>query len=207
MSETKPVIYVVDDDPAVRHAVAFLVASVGYACEPCTSAQDFLARLDDERPACVVLDVRLPGVSGLELQAELIRRRSTVGIIFMSGHGDIPKAVRAVRLGALDFLEKPCDDQLLLDRMSEALAASAAAIADRRRRSDLERRLATLTEREREVLALVVAGKTSKAIALDLDISVKTVENHRHNLMTKAGATSVAQLVAWAAEPDGGWTG
>lgn len=207
MSETKPIIYVVDDDPAVRDAVAFLVASVGYAYDTCTSAQEFLARLDETRPACVVLDVRLPGMSGLELQGELIRRGSTVGVIFMSGHGDIPKAVRAVRLGAFDFLEKPCDDQILLDRIGEALAASAEAIEERRRRSDLEKRLGALTEREREVLALVVAGKTSKAIALDLDISVKTVENHRHNLMAKAGATSVAQLIAWASDPSGGRTG
>ena len=207
MSEKPPIIYVVDDDPAVRDAVAFLVASLGYAYETCTSAPEFLARLDDERPGCVVLDVRLPGMSGLELQGELIRRGSPVGIIFVSGHGDIPKAVRAVRLGAFDFLEKPFDDQLLLDRIGEALKASARAIDERRRKSDLDRRLGRLTEREREVLALVVAGKTSKAIALDLDISVKTVENHRHNLMTKAGAGSIAQLIAWAAEPDGGGNG
>jgi FixJ family two-component response regulator len=201
VSDETPIIYVVDDDPDVRDAVAFLVASLGYAYATCTSAKDFLERLDDERPACVVLDVRLPGMSGLELQAELIRRGSPVGIIFVSGHGDIPKAVRAIRLGALDFLEKPFDDQLLLDRIGEALKASAEAIAVRRRKGDLERRLGRLTDREREVLALVVAGKTSKAIALDLDISVKTVENHRHNLMTKAGATSVAQLIAWATPP------
>ncbi|MDK9695532.1 MAG: response regulator [Siculibacillus sp.] len=201
MSDGSPIIFVVDDDPAVRDSVAFLVSSLGYAHETCTSAKEFLARLDDDRPTCVVLDVRLPGISGLELQAELIRRGSTVGIIFISGHGDIPKAVRAVRMGALDFLEKPFDDQLLLDRIGEALAASREAIAERRRKGDLERRLGRLTERERQVLALVVAGKTSKAIALDLDISVKTVENHRHNLMTKAGATSVAQLIAWASEP------
>ena len=203
MPEMPPIIYIVDDDPAVRDSVAFLVASLGYAYATCLSAADFLERLDDERPACVVLDVRLPGMSGLELQAELIRRGSPVGIIFVSGHGDIPKAVRAIRLGALDFLEKPFDDQLLLDRIGEALKVSATALAERRRKSDLERRLGCLTDREREVLALVVAGKTSKAIANDLDISVKTVENHRHNLMTKAGANSVAQLIAWASEPSG----
>ena len=201
MSDKPPIIHIVDDDPAVRDSVAFLVSSLGYAHDTCTSAHEFLARLDDDRPTCVVLDVRLPGMSGLELQSELIRRGSTAGIIFVSGHGDIPKAVRAVRLGALDFLEKPFDDQMLLDRIGEALEASARAIAERRRKGDLERRLGRLTEREREVLALVVAGKTSKAIALDLDISVKTVENHRHNLMAKAGATSVAQLIAWASEP------
>jgi FixJ family two-component response regulator len=204
VSETAPTIYIVDDDPAVRDSVAFLVSSVGYRWVACTSALAFLDVLDDESPACVVLDVRLPGLSGLELQTELMRRGSSVGVIFVSGHGDIPKAVRAMRHGALDFLEKPFDDQVLLDRIGEALAASAETIRRRSRQTTLERRLSCLTEREREVLALVIAGKTSKAIALDLDISVKTVENHRHNLMTKAGATSVAQLIAWASEPPPG---
>ncbi|MCE1236883.1 MAG: response regulator [Hyphomicrobiales bacterium] len=201
MSDDAPIIWVVDDDPAVRDSVGFLVASLGYAYETCTSAREFLERLDDARPCCVVLDVRLPGLSGLELQGELLRRGSTVGIVFVSGHGDIPKAVRAVRLGAFDFLEKPFDDQILLDRVGEALEASREAIAERRRRGLLERRLAALTEREREVLARVVAGKTSKAIALELDISAKTVENHRANLMAKAGVNSVAQLIAWASDP------
>jgi len=204
VSETAPTIYIVDDDPAVRDSVAFLVSSVGYRWVACTSALAFLDVLDDESPACVVLDVRLPGLSGLELQTELMRRGSSVGVIFVSGHGDIPKAVRAMRHGALDFLEKPFDDQVLLDRIGEALAASAETIRRRSRQTTLERRLSCLTEREREVLALVIAGKTSKAIALDLDISVKTVENHRHNLMAKAGATSVAQLIAWASEPPPG---
>ncbi|MER2605797.1 MAG: response regulator [Siculibacillus sp.] len=203
MSDVAPIIWVVDDDPAVRDSVGFLVSSLGYAYETCTSAREFLERLDDTRPCCVVLDVRLPGLSGLELQGELLRRGSSVGIIFVSGHGDIPKAVRAVRLGAFDFLEKPFDDQVLLDRIGEALEASREAIALRRRRSTLERRLANLTEREREVLTLVAAGKTSKAIALELDISAKTVENHRANLMAKAGVNSVAQLIAWATDSTG----
>jgi FixJ family two-component response regulator len=200
VSDPTPIIYIVDDDPAVRDSVGFLVSSLGYHYASCTSAQEFLGRLDDTRPCCVVLDVRLPGLSGLELQGELLRRGSSVGIIFISGHGDIPKAVRAMRHGALDFLEKPFDDQVLLDRIGEALTASAETLARRQRQGDLERRLSCLTEREREVLALVIAGKTSKGIALDLDISVKTVENHRHNLMTKAGATSVAQLIGWATD-------
>lgn len=200
MSDSTPIIYIVDDDPAVRDSVGFLVSSLGYHYDSCTSALEFLDRLDDDRPCCVVLDVRLPGLSGLELQGELLRRGSSVGIIFVSGHGDIPKAVRAMRHGALDFLEKPFDDQILLDRIGEALAASAETLARRRRQGNLERRLSCLTEREREVLSLVIAGKTSKGIALDLDISVKTVENHRHNLMAKAGATSVAQLIGWASD-------
>jgi FixJ family two-component response regulator len=200
MSEARPIIYIVDDDPAVRDSVGFLVSSVGYEFVACASGQELLANLDDRRPSCVVLDVRLPGVSGLELQRELQKRETPATIIFITGHGDIPKAVRAMRYGAIDFLEKPFDDQLLLDRIGDALAESASALASRARKARLERRLSGLTEREREVMALIIAGKTSKAIAAELDISVKTVENHRHNLMTKADVGSVAQLIAWATE-------
>ncbi len=203
MSETGPIVYIVDDDPAVRDAVAFLVGSVGYSHRLCDSAAELLRAMDDTRPTCLVLDVRLPGLSGLELQRELLARECSARIVFVSGHGDIPKAVRAIRLGAIDFLEKPFDDQALLDRIEEALAASAEALQRRESRQKLDRKLSGLTERERDVLRLVIAGKTSKAIALELGISVKTVENHRHNIMTKADAASVAQLIAWATEPDG----
>ncbi len=200
MSERAPIIYVIDDDPAVRDAVGFLVSSVGYDYLACASGAELLARFDNGRPSCIVLDVRLPGVSGLEIQRELQRRKAPAGVVFITGHGDVPKAVRAMRHGAIDFLEKPFDDQVLLDRISDALAASSAALAKLGRRETLERKLGALTEREREVLSLVIAGKTSKAIAADLDISIKTVENHRHNLMTKAGVSSVAQLIAWATD-------
>lgn len=197
MSELSPIIYI-----GVRDAVAFLVISVGYNARSCASAQELLGALDETRPACLVLDVRLPGLSGLELQRALSERRSVARIIFISGHGDIPKAVRAIRLGAVDFLEKPFDDQVLLDRISEALAASASDLRRRAGQQRQERKLSGLTDREREVLKLVIAGKTSKAIALKLDISVKTVENHRHNIMAKADVTSVAQLIAWASDPE-----
>ncbi|MDI9850082.1 response regulator [Rhodoblastus sp. 17X3] len=207
MSEASPIIYIVDDDPAVRDAMAFLVGSVGYSHRLCASAQELLRALDDSRPSCLVLDVRLPGLSGLELQRDLAERRSPARIVFVSGHGDIPKAVRAIQLGAVDFLEKPFDDQLLLDRIGEALAASAEELRRRASRASLERRLSGLTERERDVLRLVILGKTSKVIASALDISVKTVENHRHNIMTKAGVASVAQLIAWATEADGSASG
>ena len=201
MSNQTPNIYIVDDDPDVRHSVGFLVSSVGYAFQSCGSAHEFLRILDESRPCCVVLDVRLPGLSGLELQAELQRRGSACSVIFISGHADVQKAVRAMRGGALDFMEKPFDDQILLDRIEEGLSISAETINRRQRQTDLNRRLQTLTEREREVLALVIAGRTNKAIATALNIAVKTVENHRHNLMTKAGATSLAHLIAWASEP------
>ena len=192
------IVYVVDDDPAVRDAVGFLVSSVGYDYRSCASGAELLDRLDDTRPACIVLDVRLPGVSGLEIQRELQNRNTSAGVIFITGHGDVPKAVRAMRHGAIDFLEKPFDDQVLLDRISDALAASAAALDRSRRTAMIESRLGGLTEREREIMSMIIDGKTSKLIAADLGISVKTVENHRHNLMTKAGVNSVAQLIAWA---------
>ncbi|MGO9428953.1 response regulator transcription factor [Rhodoblastus sp.] len=203
MSEASPIIYIVDDDPAVRDGIAFLVSSVGYRHRLCASAQELMHALDDSLPSCLVLDVRLPGLSGLELQRELAERKSAARIVFISGHGDIPKAVRAIQLGAVDFLEKPFDDQMLLDRIGDALAASAEELRRRASRASLERRLGGLTERERDVLRLLIAGKTSKVIASALDISVKTVENHRHNIMTKAGVASVAQLIAWATEADG----
>jgi FixJ family two-component response regulator len=200
VSEDAPIIYIVDDDPAVRDAVGFLVSSVGYEFVACASGRELLERLDNARLSCAILDVRLPGVSGLEIQRELQSRNAVTGVIFITGHGDVPKAVRAMRHGAIDFLEKPFDDQVLLDRISDALAASAAALAKRGRQASLDRKLGALTEREREVLAFVIAGKTSKAIAADLNISAKTVENHRHNLMAKAGVSSVAQLISWATD-------
>ena len=198
MPEPMAIVYVVDADPAVRDAVGFLVSSVGYDYRSCASGAELLDRLDDTRPACIVLDVRLPGVSGLEIQRELQNRNTSAGVIFITGHGDVPKAVRAMRHGAIDFLEKPFDDQVLLDRISDALAASAAALDRSRRTAMIESRLGGLTEREREIMSMIIDGKTSKLIAADLGISVKTVENHRHNLMTKAGVNSVAQLIAWA---------
>ena len=200
MSDPVPLIYIVDDDPAIRDSVAFLVSSVGYGFVACSSAQDFLDRVEQDRPGCLVLDIRLPGMSGLELQRELVRRGLPLGVIFITGHGDIPMAVRAMQYGAIDFLEKPFDDQVLLDQIDKALRHAQEERRQNTRKAEINRKLACLTEREREVMDRVVRGKTSKAIALDLDISVKTVENHRHNLMSKAGVTSVAQLIAWASE-------
>ncbi len=200
-SEANPIVYIVDDDPAVRDAIAFLVGSVGYEHRLCASAQELLEAMEEDRPSCLVLDVRLPGMSGLELQRILTERNCCARIVFISGHGDIPKAVRAIRLGAVDFLEKPFDDQALLDRIGEAITASSADLQRIASQAQMEKKLGGLTDRERDVLGLVIAGKTSKAIALDLDISIKTVENHRHNIMAKAGVTSVAQLIAWASTP------
>jgi FixJ family two-component response regulator len=196
--DVEPVVYIIDDDAAIRDAVSFLVGSVGYPCRTCASAQELLDILEEGRAACLVLDVRLPGISGLELQRELVKRQSTAAIVFITGHGDIPKAVRAIHHGAVDFLEKPFDDQVLLDRIDEGLKRSAAALLQREKQVQGRQKLSALTEREREVLLGVVAGKSSKAIAQEFAISVRTVENHRANLMAKAGVASVAQLIAWA---------
>ncbi len=192
-----PLVHIVDDDPALRDSIAFLVSSVGYAYTTHPSGEAFLADWQPGRTACLVADVRMPGMSGLELQQELNKRDATLGLLFVTGHGDIPMAVRAIKAGAVDFLEKPFDDQLLLDKINEALRHSTALTQSASRRAEAEKRLSKLTEREREVLALVVAGKTNKAIAVELDISVKTVEAHRHNIMEKVGAASAAELGSW----------
>ncbi|HVI50524.1 MAG TPA: response regulator transcription factor [Candidatus Sulfotelmatobacter sp.] len=194
MTDVSPLVLVVDDDPALRDSIAFLVTSVGYDCRCFASAEEFLGDWRDDRPACLVADVRMPGMSGLELQKRLAESKSGLGVIFVTGHGDVPMAVRAMRGGAIDFLQKPFNDQLLLDRVREALAHSAATRATAAERALVETRLARLTARERDVLRQVVAGKANKQIAADLDISIKTVEVHRHNVMDKMEAASVAEL-------------
>lgn len=203
MTERRGPVYIVDDDPAIRDSIRFLVSSVGYEPVCCASASEFLSVWPPGSGGCAVVDIRLPGMSGLELQRELNQRGAPLGVIFVTGHGDIPMAVRATRLGAVNFLEKPFDDQALLDDIDRALRASAEMVAAAERRRASRARLDVLTAREREVMVLVVAGKTNKAIAADLGISAKTVELHRHNLMSKTGVTTVADLVAWAGDLEG----
>jgi two-component system, LuxR family, response regulator FixJ len=195
VQDPSPVVYVVDDDPAVRDSLSFLIGGVGLECVVFPSAEAFLAGRDPERPGCLVVDVRMPGMSGLDLQRTLNARGSDLGVVFITGHGDIPMAVRAIRDGAVEFLEKPFNDQVLLDRVNEAIRRGVEAARHRRRRTDLESRLERLTPRERDVLDLVVAGKPNKIIAAELDISVKTVEVHRHNVMEKTGVRSAVELL------------
>jgi RNA polymerase sigma factor (sigma-70 family) len=198
----EPTVFVVEDDEAHRKSLAWLIESVGLRVETHPSAQAFLDALDPERTGCVVADLRMPGPSGLDLQQELIARASLLPMILISGHSEIPAAVRAMRAGALDFIEKPFSDQHLLDRIREALERNEAARKRFERRASLAARLSRLTAREREVMEAIVAGLANKAIAAKLEISPKTVEAHRARIMTKMKADSVADLVRASLEFD-----
>lgn len=189
-----PTIFVVDDDEAMRRSLVFLLKSLGRPVESFASAEAFLAANALGRPGCLVLDVRMPEMSGLELQRILNESGSPLAVVFISGHGDIPMVVRAMRAGAVDFLEKPFNDQVLLDHVVEGLRRSAAACGQRTRADTIRAREASLTQREHDVMVLVVQGKANKVIAYELDISVKTVEVHRAHVMEKMGAASVAEL-------------
>ncbi|MEO1574458.1 MAG: response regulator [Pseudomonadota bacterium] len=195
MTPEAQTVYVVDDDAAVRDSLSFLLDSVGLGVIACASAQEFLSQYDG-RHAVLVLDVRMPSMSGLELQEELNKRdASAVKIIFISGHGDIEMAVEALKRGATDFLSKPFRDQELLDRIHKALDANAADLERSASISDIKTRLASLTPRENDVLAMVADGKANKVVALDLNISQRTVEIHRAHVMEKMGVSSLAQLI------------
>ncbi|WP_431861132.1 response regulator transcription factor [Azospirillum sp.] len=189
-----PTVFVVDDDEAVRKSLAWLIGSVGLAVQAYESADAFLASWTVERPGCLVLDVRMPGMSGLELQDALARRGSSLPVIIVTGHADVPMAVRALKAGAVDFIEKPFNDQVLLDRIQDAVKRSQSAFAGQARRALVQALLARLTPRERQVAELVAAGKPNKVIAFELDLSMKTVEVHRHNVMDKLEVASVADL-------------
>jgi two-component system response regulator FixJ len=186
---------VVDDDDAVRNSLRLLLKSVGLPTVTHASAQEYLDAWDPGQPGCMVLDVRMPGMSGLELQQELNRRGAIVPVIFISGHGDIPMAVEAIQHGAFDFLQKPFRDQDLIDRVQRALAADHANREGLAQRDIIRHRYESLTPREQEVLALVTQGKANKVMAGDLGVSQRTVEIHRARVMEKMGAQSLAQLV------------
>ncbi len=186
---------IVDDDEAVRDALGMLFASVGYATESFATATEFLDGFDPERPCCLVLDVRLPGMSGLELQQRMAARDAELPIVFITGHGDVPMAVRAMKAGAVDFLEKPFNEQELLDRVAGAFDRESRQRHELRQLALLRERFDSLTPREHEVLELVVAGAANKVIASRLGLSQRTVEIHRAHVMTKMGADSLARLV------------
>lgn len=187
---------VVDDDEMVRLSVSLLIETLGVQARSYASC---LQLIDDEASlklaGCLVLDVRMPGIGGLEMQERLEVLRVDAPIIFISGHGDVPMVVRAMRAGALDFLQKPFDEQLLLDRVQQAIAISTRRRRERVKRATIEARLATLTPRERDALEGIIAGRQNKIIAENLGISMKTVEQHRARIMEKMHAASLAELV------------
>ena len=195
MNQGLPIVFIVDDDEAVRNSLRLLVRSVGLSATALVSAQEFLASYDPLQPGCLVLDVRMPGMSGLELQQQLNLRGAVIPVIFITGHGDVPMAVAAMQQGAFDFLQKPFRDQDLMDRIQRALEKDGANRAELGERSRIREQYETLTPREREVLALVTSGKANKVMAADLGLSQRTIEIHRARVMEKMGASSLAHLV------------
>jgi len=191
----KPTIYIVDDDDGMRRALTVLMQTVGYNAIAFERPTEFLQKLDPNQPGCLVLDVRMPEMSGLEVQQQLNRNGSMLPVILITGHGDIPMAVQAMKDGAFDFLQKPFRDQDLLDRINGAIKQDAENREIVERHADLKRRVESLTPREREVMVLVVDGRANKVIAIDLGLSERTVEIHRANVMEKMQARSVAHLV------------
>lgn len=189
------VVYVVDDDASVRRALARLIATTGLQVETFPSAKAFLAHPVPGGPACLVLDVRLPGESGLDLQATLREAQRRLPIIFLTGHATVPASVRAMKGGALDFLQKPVDDEALLEGIQRALTRSRQTQAEEAEQAAIRRRLDTLTPREREVLDLVAAGMLNKQIAGELGTGEKNIKWHRAHVMEKLGVGSVAELV------------
>jgi FixJ family two-component response regulator len=189
------IVYVVDDDASVCRALARLFRTVGLLAETFPSAKAFLSHPVQPRPMCLVLDIRLPGASGLDLQDALAEAGRDIPIVFITGHGDVPTTVRAMKAGAVDFLQKPFNDQDLLDCVQRALAHSRERLAAQIERTELQTRLETLTPREREVLLQVITGKLNKQIAGDLGIAEKTIKVHRGRVMQKMRAPSVAELV------------
>ena len=198
MNETEATVFIVEDDAPMRESLKNLIRSVGLRVEPFASAQEFLQGQRRDVPSCLVLDVRLPGLSGLDLQKRTTEAGLEIPIIFITGHGDIPMSVRAMKGGAVEFLTKPFRDQDLLDAIQQALERSQKARDQRAAIDELRNRFALLTPREREVMARVVAGLLNKQIGAELGTSETTVKIHRHQVMEKMGAGSLPELVRMA---------
>jgi two-component system, LuxR family, response regulator FixJ len=195
LSSNNAVVMVVDDDAGVRNAMRSLLKSVGLNSQLHASAREFLSNYSPAQAGCLLLDIRMPGMSGLELQHELNLRGATIPVIFMTGHGDVPMAVEAMQHGAFDFLQKPFRDQDLLDRIQKAITRDAKLRESLGEHTKIRGRLDTLTEREREVMDLMILGKQNKVIAQDLGVSPRTIEIHRARVMEKMSVQSVAELV------------
>ena len=190
-----PVVYIVDDDDAVRTSLRFLLESVGCDLRVCAGAAEFLDAYDTGRPGCVVLDVRMPMMGGFDLQKELSRRGAPLPIVFITGHGDVPKSVRALKSGAFDFIQKPFNYQVMIDTIQAAVAEGVRLFAEAQHNTRRAQRLHSLSPRERSVLDLMIEGHQNKQIAHELGISPKTVEVHRANIRQKLGTDSLAKIV------------
>lgn len=204
MKERSPSVFIVDDDEAVRGSLRLLIKSVGLIPTALGSAREFLEKYDPAQPGCLVLDVRMPEMSGLELQEQLNRQGAVIPVIFITGHGDVPMAVEAMQAGAFDFLQKPFRDQDLIDRIQRALEKDRVNRSVLNERSLIRERLESLTPREHEVLEMVSSGKPNKIMAADLGVSQRTVEIHRARVMEKMGASSLAQLVRMVLDLEAG---
>ena len=195
MSVPENTVYIVDDDPSVRHSLTWLIESVGQRVQAYASPGEFLQEYREGGAGCLMLDVRMPEISGLDLQEQLMRSGFSLPIIIVTGHADVPMAIRALKAGAFDFIEKPFNDQLLIERIQQAIEHCQDLTKKNQRRQKAKERLSKLTAREKQVLEGVVAGKSNKIIAKELDISVKTIEVHRANLMAKMEADSLSELI------------
>jgi len=196
-------VYIVDDDEAVRDSLRWLLEANSYRVRAYASAESFLAEYDEQQPGVLIVDVRMPGMSGLELQEQLIARKSTMPVVFITGHGDIPMAISTMKKGAVDFLEKPFDETALREIVGRMFEQANQRLSQAKAVRQHEAMLARLTSREQQVLERIVAGRLNKQIADDLGISIKTVEAHRANIMEKLQVTTVADLMQVAlAKPE-----
>ncbi|MBX2835396.1 MAG: response regulator [Gammaproteobacteria bacterium] len=195
---TAATVYVVDDNPAVRDAIRWLVEEVGLSAEVYATAQEFVDKFDAEAIGCLVLDIRMPGMGGLELQDYLLNNNISIPVIVVTGHGDVPMAVRSMKNGAFEFLQKPFNDQTLLDTIFLAIKRHQSIMVAARQRSQICQNLASLTRREEQVLKMLRTGQSSREIAECLHISVRTVEGHRAKIMDKMNSHSVAELLEFA---------
>jgi FixJ family two-component response regulator len=194
-SKTQPIVFIVDDDQAVRDSLRWVIEAAGFKVKVYPSAESFLQELDSDQPGCLVLDVRMPEMDGLQLQKSLLAENHLLPIIFVSAHGSVPDAVGALREGAIDFLTKPFDNEVLLERIQSSIELDRKRREARQQQESIGARMAKLTLRERQVLELIVMGKPNKIVAAELGISTKTVEIHRSRVMEKLAARNLAELI------------